>query len=183
MDQIPSNLESPNVLLRAIMPSDAEYIVKWAADSEIRRLTAETEPLTLEKARDFIDMVRADESRLWFMIIDKKTQKPIGECGLLRIFRPWNTADLSMIIAEKSQWGKGAAGEAMRILLDIAFNSLRLHRLSIGVLDYNVRALRFYRRFGFREEGRQLDGYFSDGAHHDFIMMSLLEGQYRQANP
>ena len=155
-------LEGPNVLLRPLVQSDVDQLVKWSNDPEIRRLIAETEPLTPKKARDLLKGIRTDPSRLWFMIIDKKTRRPVGECGLLRIFRPWKTADLTMIIAEKDHWGKGISGEAMRLLLVIAFRNLKLHRLSIGVLDFNKRALRFYKRFGFRA-GKGTDIYRTAG--------------------
>jgi len=170
-------LETPKVILRGLDLSDLDHLVKWSADPEIRHLTAETQPLTRKTAADFLKTVKTDQNRVWFMILDKATGKPIGECGLLKIFHPWKTADLTMIIGEKEFWGKGHSDEAMGLLLDFAFNSLKLHRLSVGVLETNERAIRFYERFGFKEEGRQRDGYLSNGKYHDFVMMSLLGGR------
>ena len=68
---------------------------------------------------------------------------------------------------------------AARLLVDRAFSGLGLHRLSVGVVDFNEGALRFWERLGFRREGVQRDGYLVDGAFHDFVMMSLLEGERR----
>ncbi len=171
-------LESPKISLRTPVKSDIGSFVKWSNDPELRRLTAETAPMSDAEAKAFIDKVRNDADRRWFTIVDKKTGNPIGECGLLRIFRPWKTADLTMIIGEKDHWGKGYASEAMELLLDLAFKDLGLHRLAVGVLENNARAIRFYRRFGFIEEGRQRSGYLADGEYSDFVMMSLLEHEY-----
>ncbi len=173
------HLESNKVILRGFVNSDTAHLLKWYNDPEILRLTAETEPLSQENARAFLKTIKTDKNRIWFMILDKATDKPIGECGLLRIFRPWKTADLTMVIGEKRYWGKGHSHDAMRLLLDFTFASLKLHRLSVGVLETNERAIRFYKRFGFREEGRQRHGFLSDGKYADFVMMSLLEGEYQ----
>jgi len=64
------------------------------------------------------------------------------------------------------------------MLLEYAFGKLRLHRVAVGVVDFNERAIKFYKRFGFREEGRQRDGYLLDNRYYDFVMMSLLDEEY-----
>jgi len=175
--------EGQKVILRGLAPTDLEHLIKWSKDPEIRRLTAETEPLTPETARQFLKTIKTDKNRIWFMILDKATLKPIGECGLLRIFKPWKTADLTMIIAEKGYWGKGASIEAMSLLVDFAFKDLALHRLAVGVVEFNTRAIEFYKKFGFREEGRQRDGYLLDDGYHDFVMMSMLVEDYLKRIP
>ena len=38
----------------------------------------------------------------------------------------------------------------------------------------------FLEKVGFRKEGLQRDGYYYDHAYHDFVMMSLLEDEFRQ---
>jgi len=171
-----SDLTGSKVVLRAPEPSDLPFLVTWSSDPEIRALTAETEPLTRRTAPGYLRTVRKDRNRLWYVIVDRETGRPVGECGLLRIFWPWKTADLTMIIGEKEYWGRGFADEAMGLLLELAFTDLGLHRLAVGVLETNGRALKFYSRHGFREEGRQREGHFRKGRYHDFVMMSLLKG-------
>jgi RimJ/RimL family protein N-acetyltransferase len=48
------------------------------------------------------------------------------------------------------------------------------------VVGFNEKAIRFYEKVGFREEGRQRDGYYCGHAYHDFVMMSILEDEFRQ---
>ena len=52
--------------------------------------------------------------------------------------------------------------------------------MAIGVVGFNEMALSFWKGLGFREEGVQRDGYFHDGAFHDFVMMSVLEDEWRE---
>ena len=82
---------------------------------------------------------------------------------------------------EKKQLGGKAYGnEVMELLLDYGFGYLNFHRVAIGVVGTNERALRFYERIGFKREGIQRDGYYYAHEYQDFVMMSLLEDEYRE---
>jgi len=39
--------------------------------------------------------------------------------------------------------------------------------------------LGFYEKVGFRKEGVQREGYYYNHAYYDFVMMSILEDEYR----
>jgi RimJ/RimL family protein N-acetyltransferase len=65
--------------------------------------------------------------------------------------------------------------------LDYAFGYLNFHRVAVGVVEFNERALQFYEKVGFRREGIQRDGYYYDHEYFDFVMMAVLEAEYRTA--
>jgi RimJ/RimL family protein N-acetyltransferase len=109
----------------------------------------------------------------------KKGDQVIGEAGLLRMFKPWRCTDMTIIIGEKDAWGKGYGTESGRLLLDYAFERLGFHRVSVGVVALNERALRFWEGLGFKKEGIERDGYYCDNEYSDFIMMSILEDEYK----
>ncbi len=167
------------VYLRPVEHQDLAWIRKWANDPEIRRLTGEVTPMTSGGAERFFEKVQNNEDRIWFIIALGENDAPIGEAGLLRMFPAWRTTDLSIIIGEKDAWGKGYGTEAIRLLLDYAFGYLNFHRVAVGVVGFNERALCFYEKIGFKREGVQQDGYFYDHAYHDFVMMRMLEDEFR----
>jgi RimJ/RimL family protein N-acetyltransferase len=123
----------------------------------------------------------ADKDRIWFVIVLKKGDRIIGEAGLLRIFRPWRSTDMTIIIGEKDSWGKGYGTEAGHLLLDYAFGKLGFHRISIGVVGFNKRALKFWQSLGFKKEGVERDAHYYDNKFSDGVMMSILENEYRKA--
>lgn len=174
-------LRGKRVCLRPPQAGDAAVLSVWFADAGLCRLTGHVCEFSVEQAREFIERVAEAEDRAWFMVCRSGDGRAVGECGLLRIFRPWRTADVSMIIGDPADRGQGYATEAMELLLEYAFGELGLHRLAIGVVGFNERALNWWAKMGFRKEGAQRDGYYCDGAFHDFVMMSLLEGEYRRA--
>jgi diamine N-acetyltransferase len=171
-------LTAPDVLLRPLEDRDVPSLVRWSEDSGLRRLIGEVAPMDPGEAAIFLERARTDATREWYAVT-LKNGRVIGEAGLLRMFPAWRTADLSVIIGEAGQRGKGHGTQAVRLLLDRAFGDLGMHRVAVGVVGFNEGALRFWERLGFRREGVQRDGYLAEGRYHDFVMMSLLEGEYR----
>jgi len=168
------------IYLRPIEKGDIKYIRIWGNDLEIMSLTGEVRPMSQTDAEEFLKNVQNDKERVWFIMVLKENDQVIGEAGLLRMFKAWRTTDLSIIIGEKEVWGKGYGTEAIILLLDYAFQTLKFHRVAIGVVGFNERAIRFYEKVGFKKEGIQRDGYYHNSTFHDFIMMSILEDEFRK---
>jgi len=98
----------------------------------------------------------------------------------LRMFRPWRSTDMTIIIGEKDAWGKGYGTEVGRLLLDYAFNRLGFHRISIGVVGFNKKALKFWESLGFKKEGVERDAHYYDNEYSDGVMMSILEDEFKK---
>jgi diamine N-acetyltransferase len=175
----PGVLIGKRVNLRPLVRDDLIYLRKWLEDAEIGGLIGEVTPMSKADSEKFLKKVRADTARAWFMVVVKDNNKVIGEAGLLRMDRAWRTTDVGVIIGEKEEWGKGYGTETILLLLDYAFRHLNFHRAAIGVVGFNDRALRFWARNGFRREGVQRDAYYYDGKYYDFVMMSILEDEFR----
>jgi diamine N-acetyltransferase len=172
-------LSGERVYLRPLEKEDLSQIQEWVNDPEIRRLTGEVRPSSQADTEAWYDRARTDPDRVWFAVVLKENDQIIGETGLLRMFPAWRATDLSIILGDKEAWSQGYGTEAILLLLDYAFGSLNLHRVAIGVVGFNEQALRFYEKVGFRREGVLRDGYFCDHRYHDFVMMSILEDEYR----
>lgn len=174
-------IKGKRVILRTMRKDDIEELSALMADREIGGLIGEVYPVTEKHMEEFYDKCQKTDERIWFLITDAETGKIIGETGFLRIYTPWRTADYSLVIFDRAFWNKGYGKETAALMLDYGFNSLNFHRLAIGVVGFNETALKFWKSIGFKEEGRQVDGYFHNGRYHDFIMMYLLESGYRKS--
>jgi diamine N-acetyltransferase len=175
-----SFLSGKQVYLRPLEKADLPLLQIWSNDAELRGMTGEVMPSSLSVMEEFYERVRTDSSRVWFVVVLKEDDRVIGEAGLLRMFPAWRTTDLTIIIGDRSAWGKGYGTETIHLLLDYAFGYLNFHRVSIGVVGSNEQALRFYEKVGFKKEGIQRDGYFYRHAYQDFVMMSILEDEFRE---
>ncbi len=173
-------LSGEKIYLRPIEQGDIALLHMWANDPEVRGLTGEVRPSSYEGAVEFYQRIQKSEDRIWLAVVLRETDQVIGETGLLRMFPAWRTTDWSLIIGEKSVRGKGYGTEVARLMLDYAFGHQNFHRVAIGVVGFNTKALKFYEQIGFRQEGIQRDGYYHDHRYHDFVMMSMLEVEFRE---
>ena len=174
-------LTGRRVYLRPFSRDDLLYIQKWSNDAELRKLTGEVAPMSQAETEKWYQELLDDKDRMWFVIVLKRSNLVIGEAGLLRMFRPWRNTDMTIIIGEKDAWGKGYGTDVGHLLLDYAFRRLGFHRISVGVVGFNNRALRFWESLGFKKEGVERDAHFYDNEYTDGIMMSILENEYRES--
>jgi diamine N-acetyltransferase len=168
------------VCLRPFGRDDLPHVQKWSEDAELRKLIGEVAPMSRAATEKWYRELLADKDRIWFAIVLKKSGQVIGEAGLLRMFRPWRNTDMTIIIGEKDAWGRGYGTESGHLLLDYAFKKLRFHKISIVVVGFNKRALKFWEGLGFRKEGVKRDDYYYDNQFSDGVMMGILEDEYRE---
>ena len=173
-------LEGERIILRSLKKDDLDILFELSTDKEVCDLIGEVYPITEGEMDDYYNRLQKTDNRISFVVIDREKNNIIGETGLLRIFPPWRTADLSMIIWEREYWGKGYGKEIAKLIMDYAFNDVNIHRLSIGVVGFNENSIKFWKSVGFKEEGRQIEGYYKNGKYSDFNMMYILEDEYRK---
>ena len=108
----------------------------------------------------------------------------IGECGLYRIDHFNRRCELGIAIG-REYWGKGFGQDAVRTLVDYAFDHLNLNRVALQVLADDPRAVTAYRKAGFSEEGRLRQQAWVNGAFADELLMAVLreDWQRRPINP
>ena len=78
--------------------------------------------------------------------------------------------------------GKGWGTRIFEAILEFCFNESNFHRLWLCVLENNEIAMKLYKSAGFKEEGRHRQAIWRDGKFKDYIVMSLLEDEYRGKN-
>jgi RimJ/RimL family protein N-acetyltransferase len=115
-----------------------------------------------------------------FTIVERQSGCAIGRCVLFAVDTVNRSAMLGIFIGEKSYWGMGYGQEAVRLLLDYAFNLLNLHSVMLGAYSFNQRALRIYHSLGFQTIGRRREARLVGGKAYDVIFMDLLESEFRQ---
>ena len=170
-------IRGERVILREQRAEDAAYFAHWFNQPRVMFQCGFPEPTNEEEERKRIAVDHRSEDSVWFTITEPDGSI-IGETGLLRMFPAWRQTDLTLIIPDPEKQGRGCGTEALRLVLDLAFHTYGMHRVSIGVVGLNADALAFYRKIGFRQEGIQEDGYFYNNEYSDFIMMRLLRHEW-----
>ena len=170
-------IRGKRVILREQRPEDAGFFAYWFNRPEIMFQCGFTEPTDEAQERVRILRDHRSEDSVWFTVTDPDG-RILGETGLLRMFPAWHQTDLTIILPDPATQRKGCGTEAITLLLDLAFGEYDMHRVSIGVVGQNRKALAFYRRIGFRQEGILEDGYFYHNEYSDFIMLRILRPEW-----
>lgn len=168
------------IRLAAFRPEDAEIAVRWTEDGEYQRQvdTDYARPSTTQEQAEMLNSRRSPNS-VNFALRTLDDDRLIGFVVIHSI--EWNNQSgvLSIGIGESEYRGKGLGGEALKLILNYAFNELNLYRVGLDVISTNERAIRAYRRAGFTEEGRMRASVYRDGQRADRVMMSILRDEWR----
>jgi RimJ/RimL family protein N-acetyltransferase len=151
----------------------------WINLTDIRHITPEMQKKWYENIKD------NPEKKYFTLFIQKQTDSPeLREEVFLGIIR-MDAIDLQnrsiragLDIAPKYH-GIGWANKAYIALVKYCFDYLNCHRIWLCVLDNNNVGIKLYKSVGFVEEGRYRGAIFRDGKYRDYIVMSILEDEYR----
>jgi RimJ/RimL family protein N-acetyltransferase len=164
-----------NVILREQRDEDAAFFAYWYSQPDIMFKCGFTKPTSIEQVLETFHKVTPDGD--WYTITDMHG-RIIGETGLLRMWPEWFCTDLTIIIPDLADQGKGYGTDTINLMFDLAFHHYNLNRISIGVVGLNKSALNFYEKVGFKKEGFQEQGYYWNGEFSDFVMMRILKSEY-----
>lgn len=112
----------------------------------------------------------------WMIEYDGKC---IGSAGLNNISSSDHNATFAIGIWATSYFSKGIGSEATKLVLQYAFDIMKLHRVDLKVLEYNKRGIRCYEKCGFKQDGILRENAYIEGEYHSDIVMSILEYEYR----
>ncbi len=161
---------------------DAEGVSRWNQDSVFTRFTDgdPVRPITLAQAKVQIERDQSEgDDRPVFVIRTLADDQLIGYIGLAM---RWANQDAWVFIGlgEREYWSKGYGTDAMRVILRYAFDELNLHRVSLGVFDYNARARRSYEKAGFVVEGHARATVARDSQRRGEYLMGILREEWEK---
>jgi RimJ/RimL family protein N-acetyltransferase len=169
-------------VIRPMRTDDLPVVTSWFSDFEDIALFDRNLPVpicgdtVIESWKSMLDA--GDPPRALWYIVETAGGDPVGLGGLQAINYIHGDATLPMFVARRARTN-GLATAIATVLLDLAFNQLRLHRVSTCFRDDHATSERVTRKVGFREEGRVRQGWFRDGAYCDVIQVGILESEWR----
>ena len=176
-------LQGEKLYLRPLLVSDCDgpYLT-WLNDEAVCYGNSHhVFPYTLDQARAYVGHVQAHSnhrSALVLAMIEKKSDRHIGNVALDAIDYISRCAEFSIIIGQKEAWGLGYGKEAGRLILTHGFYCLNLHRISCGTLDNNTAMIRLARYLKMGQEGVRRQAVFKNGRYRDVIEFGVLSNEF-----
>jgi len=118
-----------------------------------------------------------------FLVIEKETGLPIGECGFHTWAASHNRAELFYNIHNDQNKQKGFMKEALKAVLEFGFTELKLHRVEALIADENEASKKLLLRYGFTKEGTIREDYVVNGVNEDSDCYSLLKWEWEKNKP
>ena len=158
---------------------DIEKFTQWLNDFETTDYIGRSGILTtLNSEKKYLEENSSPEAN--FAIVKNEDDKMIGTVSLERINHIDRCATLGIFIGDKNFRSKGYGTEAIKLILEYGFKYLNLKNINLELLEFNERALKCYKKCGFKEYGRRRKCKFVDGKYYDLIEMDILKEEFNE---
>jgi RimJ/RimL family protein N-acetyltransferase len=104
---------------------------------------------------------------------------PIGVVGLSNLNPHFKTANIWIVLGNKSYAGRGYASRATSRMLALGFAELGLHAIHTWIVEHNP-SVHVAARVGFQPIGRQRQCHFIGGHAYDRLWFDLLASEHRE---
>ncbi len=126
----------------------------------------------------------AEPTRLIYKVVEQATGAVIGHVELDNINRRNCSAGIArVLIGEERMRGRGLGAQMIERVLEIGFNQLGLHRITLGVFDFNASAIACYDKVGFKKEGLARESTRVGECYWNVYTMAILESEWRSLHP
>ena len=154
---------------------DLPFLMQWAGPMFRYPLTIEQLVAYTQGANDI-----QTSDRLNFRVVLSSTNQGIGHISIGSIDKENRSARISKVIVGESEFrGKGVGKAIIEAVLAICFETLNLHRVALGVFDFNTPALSTYKHAGFSIDGILRDARKMGDSYWNLVEMSILEDEWR----
>lgn len=145
-----------------------EFLIQWSGN-------AFTYPLNEQQLEKYIESANI----LAFKVVDGKTSDVIGHISLGQIDNKNKSARVGkVLVGDAKMRGCSIGKHMMKAVLHIAFEELKLHRVTLGVYDFNTSAISCYEKIGFVKEGLLRDSKKVGETYWNLWEMSMLEYEW-----
>lgn len=140
------------VKLRKLCEKDVEGMLEWMHEPTINQFYRfDAQHMTIDSAQKFINDAQAFDVTRHYAVVDDNDEY-LGTVSLKGIDETNGKAEYAIAIRKKFH-GTGVSSQATNEILKIAFLELGLNKVYLNVLENNLRANGFYRKYGFVFEG------------------------------
>ncbi|GAB4074501.1 GNAT family protein [Barrientosiimonas marina] len=165
-------------------PTDFQQLIEWI-DSEDFLVQwgglGFSYPLDNEQLKTYIENTNHKSARDFiFAVRLKETGDTVGHISLRHIDQENKSARIAkVLVGNQHSRGQGIGQQMIHDVLRIAFDHFQLHRVSLGVFDFNTPAIACYEKAGFTKEGLLRDCRKRGSDYWSLWEMSILENEWR----
>lgn len=173
LENLKKNINIGDVVLKNFInltTEEKEMILRWRNDENVRVWMYSNHVISHEEHFKFMEGLQQENKNLYWLIM-RKNKEYLGIISLNKIDLRNKNAYLGIYSNPELS---GIGGAIMECLKKLAFGIAHLHTLKAEVIETNKRAINFYKKAGFSEEGRLKKFVFKDGRWQDVMIMGII---------
>ena len=176
-------LETERLLLRPYTGDDLEALYAMQSRSDVARYLywgprTEAEVRAALEKKVTSTAIRSEGDVLSLAALQKATDELVGDFVLVWVSEEHRQGEIGFIVHPDHQ-GLGYATEAGRVLLRLAFEDLKLHRV-VGQLEArNAASARVLEKLGMRREAHLVENEWVKGEWQSEIVYAILDREWR----
>jgi diamine N-acetyltransferase len=175
------SLKGSNISLRALEPTDLDFIYAIENNQDIWEVSNTNTPYSKFLIQQYLENAHQDiyEAKQLRLVICKN--KDFNAIGLIDLFDfdPKNRrAGIGILIQNPEDRYQKLGSEALELLINYAFQDLNLHQLYANIGTENSPSLRLFTTFGFEKIGVKKQWLLVAGIYKDEAIYQLISKQF-----
>jgi [ribosomal protein S5]-alanine N-acetyltransferase len=110
----------------------------------------------------------------WFVIVHLETEQIIGTIMLSEVVRDNLQSCWIGYFLDAAYNGQGIMTDAVKMVVQYAFEQLHFHRLEAGVMPHNMGSIRVLEKSGFEREGLARKNVKINGVWQDHVTLGIV---------
>ena len=160
---------------------DAAIESQWTHDPEYLHLrdSDPARPQSPGQIRKKYEAAEKDgDKQFLFAIRTRADDRLVGFVKVADIVWNHGNCRLTVGLGEVADRGQGYGSETLHLMVRYVFGEMNLHRIGLVTFEYNVAAIRFFERHGFKVEVRQRQALLRAGRRWDVVWLGLLRQEW-----
>lgn len=129
---------------------------------------------TSDDIKNWINFHNNNPEEVLLVVEDTSAEKLIGHVGLYKIDNVAKKTELGILIADDDSRGKGYGTKATSLMVDYAFKTLGMHKVTAEVLSENAPSVAMFKKCGFIIDGCLRDDVYKNNRYYDVYCMSII---------
>ena len=159
----------------------ADKYYNWLCDYEVVKtlnLPAYAKPVSRKTVEGYVESILESDNNIFMAIYVGDPEVFVGTLKIGAINYLCGTADIGIMIGDRSFWGRGLATNVTSLAVEYCFKRLGLRKVTAGVMGINPAMVHCFKKIGFVQEGcfRKQDFYESEFVDH--IHMGCFSNEY-----
>ena len=173
-------LKGQNIYLRALEPSDLEFVYAMENDQTIWEVSNTQTPYSRFLVKQYLENAHQDiyEAKQLRLAICQDNDFPaLGLIDLFDFDPKNNRAGIGIVIQATENRKQNIGSEALELLIQYSFRNLNLHQLYANISTENEASIALFTKFGFQKIGTKKEWTLVNGLYKDEAIFQLVNHQ------